>query len=459
MKWANSTKTGKICTARIVTTTIDGRIHVQYQRTHVDHTPSVRFLHLTKDDREDLANQIRQGKTFNRILDDIRDSVSVEEHITRKHLVDKRDLFNIKRDYNLDKDVAHKNDAFSVEMWVKEQESLQDDSPVLYYKKQGCDDGSSLSTDDFMIVLMTPYQKDVISKYASEKISVDTTHKPTDYDFLLTSLVTVDEFGAGCPVAFCLSNRIDGVAMAEFFKPVEKKIGKILVKVFMSDDAPAYVNAWTDVMSKPIHQLICSWHIDKNWRENLKKVKDPDKQPAVYKACRMLMECMDIEEFKESLECFLLMCSQDPDTADFGKYFQKHYANRPEKWAFCYRKSLGLNTNMFLEAMHKKIKYCYMDGKQNRRVDKCISLLLRFARDMMFERTIRMVKNKPTYRMEQIAVSHRRSINMKDDLIENVDGDVWLVKSSTAGRGPYFVTLCLTNKCSGCPLACPDCQV
>lgn len=102
-----------------------------------------------------------------------------------------------------------------------------------------------------MIVLMTPYQRDVITKYASEKICVDTTHKPTDYDFLLTSLVTVDEFGAGCPIAFCLSNRIDGVAMEQFFKAVEKKVGKILVNVFMSDDAPAYVNAWTEIMSEP----------------------------------------------------------------------------------------------------------------------------------------------------------------------------------------------------------------
>jgi len=68
---------------------------------------------------------------------------------------------------------------------------------------------------------------------------------------------------------------------------------------------------------------------------------------------------------------------------------------------------------MYLEAMHKKLKYCYMDGKQNRRVDKCISLLMRFARDMMFERTIRMMKNKPTFRMEQIAHSHLRSINIK----------------------------------------------
>lgn len=33
---------------------------------------------------------------------------------------------------------------------------------------------------------------------------------------------------------------------------------------------------------------------------------------------------------------------------------------------------LGLITNMFLEETNKKIKYCYMDAKQNRKMDECI---------------------------------------------------------------------------------------
>lgn len=232
--------------------------------------------------------------------------------------------------------------------------------------------------------------------------------------------------------------------MKKIFECVKNKVGQISVDVFMSDDAPAYINTWTIVMGKPKHHLLCSWHIDKNWRVNIKsKIKDPMKQSEVYKACRTLMECFDPEIFQSSLDAFLLMCEGDAETKEFGIYFEKHYARRPEKWAFCFRIGLFLNTNMYLEAMHKKFKYCYMQGKNNRRVDKCIGLLMRFSRDMMVERLIRMMKNKPTHRMQQIASSHHRSKELKDEMVTEVDDKTWVVNSGTAGRGPYTVSVCI----------------
>ncbi|GFS42640.1 hypothetical protein TNIN_490661 [Trichonephila inaurata madagascariensis] len=67
----------------------------------------------------------------------------------------------------------------------------------------------------------------------------------------------------------------------------------------------------------------------------------------------------------------------DPDTSEFGKYFQQNYAQRPEKWAYCYRKDLDINTNMYLESLHKKIKYHYFDGKHVERLDVAIDGLLK----------------------------------------------------------------------------------
>jgi hypothetical protein len=58
------------------------------------------------------------------------------------------------------------------------------------------------------------------------------------------------------------------------------------------------------------------------------------------------------------------MCEDDVKTKDFGIYFKNYYSQRPKAWAFCYRLGLFLNTNIYLEAMHKKLKYCYMHGKQ-----------------------------------------------------------------------------------------------
>lgn len=41
------------------------------------------------------------------------------------------------------------------------------------------------------------------------------------------------------------------------------------------------------------------------------------------------------------------------DTTEFGKYFHQNYGLRPQNWAYCHRKGLGINRNMHLESLHK----------------------------------------------------------------------------------------------------------
>jgi hypothetical protein len=139
-------------------------------------------------------------------LDDIRKSVTSTENVNRFQAVDKRDLHNIIRDYDRDRDIVHTNDAFSTEIWVQKQMLLKEKSPVAYFKMQDGEKEGSLFKDDFIIVIMTPYQIDVLSKYATDRICVDSTHETTSHDFQLITLLVIDEFGAGCPIAFCISN-------------------------------------------------------------------------------------------------------------------------------------------------------------------------------------------------------------------------------------------------------------
>jgi len=75
----------------------------------VGHSKSVKFLHLTKEERDELAGKIKTGVTFDRILDDIRESVVSNENIHRLHIVVKQDLYNIVRDYELDRDTSQSN--------------------------------------------------------------------------------------------------------------------------------------------------------------------------------------------------------------------------------------------------------------------------------------------------------------------------------------------------------------
>ena len=88
----------------------------------------------------------------------------------------------------------------------------------------------------------------------------------------------IDDSYQGFPCIFMLSNIIDQVAMEVMFNEVKKKICVLKSKVFMSDMANAYSNAFEAVFGKPEHRLFCSWHVDKAWIENLSKIKTKEKK-------------------------------------------------------------------------------------------------------------------------------------------------------------------------------------
>lgn len=107
---------------------------------------------------------------------------------------------------------------------------------------------------------------------------------------------------------------------------------------------------------------------------------------AVYRELRTLMQETDVNAFSLMIEKCINNILADPDTFEFGKYFQMQYANKVTSWAYAYRLNSGLNTNMHIERMHRTIKYMYLKGKNIKRLDKAIHAILRFVRDKMFQR-------------------------------------------------------------------------
>jgi len=100
----------------------------------------------------------------------------------------------------------------------------------------------------------------------------------------------------------------------------------------------------------------------------------------------------------------------DPDTKEFGDYFNMYYVNKVKQWVYYYRKNLGVNCNMHLESMHKTIKYHYLNGFKVQRLDKCIMVLRRFTRDKKVERMVKLTKGKSTSRINGIKKRHNRNM-------------------------------------------------
>lgn len=71
-----------------------------------------------------------------------------------------------------------------------------------------------------------------------------------------------------------------------------------------------------------------------------------------------------MEDFENMLAGISDELRDDNDTKEFYHYFQCNYLNRVEQWAYCHRNLCGINTNMYLESIHKTIKYFYLNGKK-----------------------------------------------------------------------------------------------
>jgi len=75
--------------------------------------------------------------------------------------------------------------------------------------------------------------------------------------------------------------------------------------------------------------LLCKWHIDNNWRKNLKKIAGTQMVKAhIDKTLRVLLEEPDEKQFETLFDSFLGKLEENPALHSFKAYFVSHYVPR-----------------------------------------------------------------------------------------------------------------------------------
>ena len=162
---------------------------------------------------------------------------------------------------------------------------------------------------------------------------IDSTHGTNAYNFNLTSVVVIDEFGEGIPVGWMISNREDTLVLVEFLKAIRHQSGPLSPLWFMTDDAQQYYTACRAVFgANGTKKILCAWHIDRAWRKALhENIEGNDKQIEVYHQLRLLLTESVESQFRVLLQEFLSYTKQHHKT--FFSYFKDNYCNRVEQWA------------------------------------------------------------------------------------------------------------------------------
>ena len=304
VKTQGSSKLNTYCTSTIVLKRKDQTFFVQYCPTHYGHRKLLGHLRLTEMERLVIAGKLTKGVTFERILDDIRNSLDTS--VERIHRVTRKDISNIQQAYGIQVEQYYNDDSSSLLAWVNEMKQ-NSPNPVLLYKHQGNATTSqcpNLTEKYLILVLQTPSQAEMLCKCGHNKIiCVDDTHGTNSYDFNLTTVLVVDEFGEGYPTAWCISNGTDLIAMLYYFEAIQRNIGyKIVPKWVMTDDAPQFYFAWESVFGQGPQKLLCTWHVDRAWRANVRsKIQDEEVGALVYHNLRVLLDEKDCDEFEDFL--------------------------------------------------------------------------------------------------------------------------------------------------------------
>lgn len=273
----------------------------------------------------------------------------IEDNLSRADLITRKDINNIKSAFHIDiqDGVRHVNDSISVDILIKQCQEAGNE--VLLYKKQG-ENHAGLRVEDFCLIFMNKVQEQLLKKFGQSVIAIDSTHGLNMYDFELTTMMVLDEFGEGFPVACMFTNRKDTLIYETFFETIKLKCDTVISpKVFMSDITTVYINAWLKVMgSINMQHLYCSWHIDRAWRCHLNKILNLDKRKQTYQILKVLQNTLGTEDFEKKLTSAIKIFISDPDTNNFGIYIRDNYVNNRQMWAYCYRKNSGINTNMVM---------------------------------------------------------------------------------------------------------------
>uniref|UniRef100_A0A6P7GR01 Uncharacterized protein LOC114345728 n=1 Tax=Diabrotica virgifera virgifera TaxID=50390 RepID=A0A6P7GR01_DIAVI len=315
------------CTSQIILRkTEPGELIAEYFKDHYGHTFDLKHIHPSTNFPRNVASKLIMGVTPQHVLSSARQQIGTS--LKRDNLITMKDIGNIKTSFNISpKDgQRHKNDMASVDLYVRECARLGEHNPIPLYKKQGeCMDG--FEENDVCLIIMNTVQKELFKKFVGNIVCVDGTHGLNSYDFEITTILVLDEFREGFPVAFLFSNRKDQHVYEVFFKHVKNAVDmeEININTFTTDITNVYYTAWVSVMGSVSLHLYCSWHIDRAWQQNLRKVNSTEEKNWVYKTLKYIQTLPNENAFVTEYFSFLTKLSSKDSTQQMYNYLKTYY--------------------------------------------------------------------------------------------------------------------------------------
>lgn len=428
-----SEKINGFCPAevRFVHNLTANRCTVHYIDEHVGHGPELQFLKL-----KEPSKMLDSMPEFEVELDE--SCGQSEPNLDDKHLFD----------------------TIVLSAWITENEDS-----VLYIKgpEEADPQFPELNTGpdgDFVFIIMNEFQATMFAKYASDIVAVARMEGPNDYELELFVVMVVDNFRQGIPCCMMLSNRSDQYVYELLFAKLGERAGRVKPSVFMSDVCDTYANAWNAMMPAPHHQLYCSWGVKRCWEKNLSRIECRTKRKAVRQFLRCLQMELNVFRFDELLQ--QLLSTKDAELNSFPAYFRQNFLKNESKWAYCYRKYAGINTNYVCDRFFRSLRHSYLRGRSTFSLEQILDALSMLLMSLPQEKLIREVKGKLVSKIKEARVRHSMVAAWPTEqlyAINRVSETKWLVPSADDDKKEEIYHVEKVQDECDCKLVCQECSL
>lgn len=457
-KLNGSKKVGGLCPAQISVrqSRNDKACAVSYIKTHLGHPvgdeKELGYVFLSREERLRVAEKIAAGVPFERILDDI---TSPDVGGDRLKLINRQDLVNISLAHKLKKQPFRGNlfeqPAVDVEAFVREYA----DSILLYKKPDEVVDPRhpSLAADDFVLIIMTELQREMLRSYGNNVVAVDGARAATGCQFVLQSVLVLDEYREAFPAAFAISNRADETVLDIFLTCVREKVGVLRPSTLVTSMQQSCYESWRRIMATPGQRLYCTWHVNQAWLEQLKQVTNKEKQ---YKLKQKLYD-LRLEAYRvpfaEKLQAFL--ADVDEETRGFVDYFKRRFAGTAAYWANCYR-------TCRVESFDAVVRHLHGEERNAETLPGMLKALKKYLQQREVDCQIKKIRGKLTPKLKRLRSRHDSIEKCRNFvMIERTKPDEWLV-SSFSGQdavAELYAVQRVERQCDECTLYCEKCDI
>ncbi|KAI2800808.1 hypothetical protein BLOT_012380 [Blomia tropicalis] len=235
-------------------------------------------------------------------------------------------------------------------------------------------------------------------------------------------------------------------------------------KVLMTDMEITFSKAWQATFGGNTVYLYCAYHVKKAFNQQINtKINANDLKNQVRLKINKILTSLEEKEFNKEVLNFQQYCKSN-NLFSFLEYFEKYYLNENSRypinrWAYCKRKYLGINTNMIIETFHRKLKHLYMKGKRSKDVTTTLKFSTEIISDYEIDAITRQQRGYIPTKLRYLRKTHKDAENFPEtELNEIFENHVKLFATKISEETQLVPTKIINNEISPCDISDLDCS-